>query len=65
MNKRRLNLLVSLVLSSGFAQAAIADLDVIAPTAAGFPGLIQDSAQGLVWLQDTNWAWNSGTRPVS
>ena len=60
MNKRRLNLLVSLVLSSGFAQAAIADLDVIAPTAAGFPGLIQDSAQGLVWLQDTNWAWNSG-----
>ena len=65
MNKRRLNLLVSLVLSSGFAQAAIADLDVIAPAAAGFPGLIQDSAQGLVWLQDTNWAWNSGTRPVS
>lgn len=55
-------LIVALCLGSGLAlsQAASAELQVITGADTNFPGLIRDTGQGLIWLQDTNWAWNSG-----
>jgi hypothetical protein len=64
MKRTKLLVLTLFVLATGIARA---ELQVVAPEAPGFPGLVRDSGQGLLWLKDTNWAWNSGTleRPIS
>lgn len=64
MKLMKLLVLTMFVLATGIARA---ELQVVAPEAAGFPGLVRDTGQGLLWLKDTNWAWNSGSleRPIS
>lgn len=59
MKAKKLVVLIGLVLGSSLAQA---ELQVIADEATGFPGLVRDTGQGLIWLKDTNWAWNSGAK---
>lgn len=55
------NAIAALCLSTTFATAGAAvPLQIVADAADGFPGLVFDAGQGLLWLQDTNWAWNSG-----
>lgn len=55
------NVIAALCLSATCAGASAASqLQVVAETAENFPGLVFDEGQGLLWLKDTNWAWNSG-----
>ncbi len=60
MKARKLIVALCLGLGLALSQAASAELQVVAGAGTNFPGLIRDTGQGLVWLQDTNWAWNSG-----
>lgn len=60
MKAKKIIVLIGLALASSFAQASAPTLQVIANEGTDFPGLIWDSGQGLTWLKDTNWAWNSG-----
>lgn len=58
MKAKQLVAALLLGLLPGFATAG---LDILDPGTPGeSPGLVRDTGQNLIWLRDTNWAWNSG-----